>query len=127
MMLGQQSYDWRGLRIMRNQATVLVALVNTGMSPTVHDVYNKQYRSVNALIRRGLIVKHDDGSLEPTDLGRECAAEIEGLQRAGTVLKIQDSRMSKHFNRYWDELYAHPKTYPYKPTLHVVCERSRDA
>lgn len=105
-------------KLNRIQASLLVALVRDGRLPDVDREWSKQYRTVEALAARGLLVKHDDGLVEPTGFGREYAAHIL------TPVKTYSTAASKKFNTFWNDQYAHPKTYHYKPErLRVVCAR----
>lgn len=117
----QSCYMWQNVKLNRIQAALLVALVRDGRLPHVDCEYSKQYRTIDALAARGLLVKHDDGLVEPTGFGREYAAHIL------TPVKTHSTATSKKFNTFWNDQYAHPKTYHYKPErLRVVCTRGAD-
>lgn len=62
----QSCYMWQNVKLNRIQASLLVALVRDGRLPHVDCEYSKQYRTIDALAARGLLVKHDDGLVEPT-------------------------------------------------------------
>lgn len=117
----QSSYMWQNVKLNRIQAVLLVALVRDGRLPDVDCEWSKQYRTIDALEARGLLVKHDDGLVEPTGFGREYVDHIL------TPVETHSTATSKRFNKYGNDQYAHPKTYHYKPErLRVVCARGAE-
>ena len=71
------------------------------------------------MLNSGLV---SGNALRLTDKGRH----IVQLLQDRKAFRSQSTADNPHYGAYWDAYYADQSTYPYKPTLEIICERNCD-
>lgn len=107
-----------GIHLSSQQHEALVSIWRTGRMPEPH-TGQKPWLWIQALRRRGLV---SGNALRLTDKGRR----IVQLLQDRKAFRSQSTADNPHYGAYWDAYYADQSTYPYKPTLEIICERNCD-
>lgn len=107
-----------GIHLSSQQHEALVSIWRTGRMPEPQ-TGQKPWLWIQALRRRGLV---SGNALRLTDKGRH----IVQLLQDRKAFRSQSTADNPHYGAYWDAYYADQSTYPYKPTLEIICERNCD-
>lgn len=105
-----------GIHLSSQQHEALVSIWRTGRMPEAQ-TGQKPWLWIQALRRRGLV---SGNALRLTDKGRH----IVQLLQDRKAFRSQSTADNPHYGAYWDAYYADQSTYPYKPTLEIICERN---